>query len=126
VVPERRHRRGFLRILSKKSDVEELPVHREAMEVAAAAGARVTTLPDASKDAEKPAKEQDSDKAKKKDAPAQKLTTFQIAKRLARFAVPHRFALGFGFLVLVLQTLMELLKPFPLAYTIDAPRCRRC
>ena len=49
-----------------------------------------------------------------------KLSTFQILKRLSRFAVPHKASLSIGFVMLVLQGAMDLAKPLPLAFSIDA------
>ena len=54
------------------------------------------------------------------EASTKRLSTFQIAKRLARFALPHWRSLSFGFLLLILQGVMDLAKPLPLAYSIDS------
>ena len=63
-------------------------------------------------------------KAAKKDAKeapaARSMSTWQIAKRLGYFAGPHKLSLGFGFLMLVMQGIMDLAKPWPLAYSVDS------
>jgi ABC-type multidrug transport system fused ATPase/permease subunit len=47
-------------------------------------------------------------------------STAYVTKRLARFAVPQWKAISFGFILLVLRTAMDLVKPLPLAYSIDS------
>jgi ABC-type multidrug transport system fused ATPase/permease subunit len=67
-----------------------------------------------------------SSKQPKEKSPAQgeakedsQLTTIQIARRLGHYALPQRRALIVGLALLTLQTLMEVLKPWPLALTLD-------
>ena len=50
---------------------------------------------------------------------ALRMGAFTIIKKLSRFALPQWRAIGFGFLLLMLQGLMDVAKPLPLAYSID-------
>lgn len=51
---------------------------------------------------------------------ALRMGAFSIIKKLSRFAMPQWKAISFGFLLLLLQGVMDVAKPLPLAYSIDA------